>query len=325
MLPHQREASLVEALDDCWSPTRWEKFGISFFADLLHQGWGSVFLWKVHSGPVRARGAHDPGSTGKPCEIDHATDSRRYICAAKSGMNLIHTWIFNVKQVVDDWAPGLIPLTDAETARALDFRAPDACRQYVATRLALRNILPMYLGNALGEDAYVADALGKLRLAARLDESDIDFSISHSGSVAGLAFVRGASVGIDLEKVDRGASMFEVLDIAFNDLERRAAELSTEQFEESLLFAWTVKEAVCKAAGCGLPDDPREIDTSGASIRIQRSCASSGEVEAFGRSWWVARLEQRGSYTGAVAALARKGPYVVKQFRFPEDLAAACL
>jgi 4'-phosphopantetheinyl transferase len=213
-----------------------------------------------------------------------------------------------------------VPISAEEAAAARRHRTRAGRMQYLAARLALRNVLPLYVGRPLSESPYWVDPLGKPRLSACEGGADIEFSVTHSGLIAAIAVTRGASVGIDIEQEARDGTLLDVLDAVFNDAELSASRGVRVPPIESLRFAWTIKEAVCKAAGIGLPDDPKSIDTSSALVRLGRDGATSCEVPAFGRSWWVASLALDARYVGAVAAPKTQGPYQVTQFVVPTDL-----
>jgi 4'-phosphopantetheinyl transferase len=92
-------------------------------------------------------------------------------------------------------------------------------------------------------------------------ETELSFSLSHSGDRWMLAVAPGAPVGIDVER-DAGRDLAATVREVLSDAERRDFDALEEERERRLflLRAWTRKEAVCKALGVGLAADVRTLD-----------------------------------------------------------------
>ncbi|MEU0671745.1 4'-phosphopantetheinyl transferase superfamily protein [Streptomyces sp. NPDC006172] len=108
---------------------------------------------------------------------------------------------------------------------------------------------------------------GKPRLAVPHGSpfADVDFSVTHSGDVVGVAVARGAAVGLDVEESGSGAALDvdTVAPVALTDAEFAALNARPPAERASaFLGVWTRKEAVLKALGVGLTVPPRRLEVS---------------------------------------------------------------
>ncbi|MFJ1736387.1 4'-phosphopantetheinyl transferase family protein [Streptomyces sp. NPDC088254] len=108
---------------------------------------------------------------------------------------------------------------------------------------------------------------GKPRLAAPRGSpfADVDFSVTHSGDVVGVAVARGANVGLDVEETGSGAApdVDTVAPVALTDAELAALNAHPPAERASaFLRMWTRKEAVLKALGVGLTVPLRRLEVS---------------------------------------------------------------
>lgn len=91
-------------------------------------------------------------------------------------------------------------------------------------------------------------------------------SISHAGrwAVGGIGPARAANgIGVDAEEIR--PMQAEDFRLVFSAREREEIRQAAVPASE-LIRRWTIKEAVLKAAGTGLLDDPLRIDTSGNGV-----------------------------------------------------------
>ncbi|MEU0061586.1 4'-phosphopantetheinyl transferase superfamily protein [Streptomyces sp. NPDC006334] len=108
---------------------------------------------------------------------------------------------------------------------------------------------------------------GKPRLAVPHGSpfADVDFSVTHSGDVVGVAVARGANVGLDVEESGSGAALDvdTVAPVALTDAEIAALNAHPPAERASaFLRMWTRKEAVLKALGVGLTVPLRRLEVS---------------------------------------------------------------
>ncbi len=112
---------------------------------------------------------------------------------------------------------------------------------------------------------------GKPHGKPRVNGSDLELSVSHSGDRVAVAAFRGASVGVDVEDADgrtRGEKDQEGLErYVLSEAELAAypagpALADPRQRLRDFLVIWTRKEAVTKATGDGLRVPFREVTVS---------------------------------------------------------------
>jgi 4'-phosphopantetheinyl transferase len=158
---------------------------------------------------------------------------------------------------------------DETEVRAAASRTNDVLRhRYVVAHGALRSILGARLGVA--PDAVVLSRVcalcgdemhGKPELV--VDESSpssVRFSLSHSESIAVVAVVTGARVGVDVE-IERPRGRLDALAARVLDSEDYAdwLDLPTSVQLRSFLEQWTAKEAYLKAIGAGITVSLRDV------------------------------------------------------------------
>ncbi|MFK5975072.1 MAG: 4'-phosphopantetheinyl transferase superfamily protein [Sulfurovum sp.] len=90
-----------------------------------------------------------------------------------------------------------------------------------------------------------------------LNNSDIEFNISHSNEYIVSVFTSYNSIGIDIEEINNNIDIYEFRDVfreeEFNQL------ISSLNPIELFYRLWTIKEAVLKAIGRGFIDNPKDV------------------------------------------------------------------
>lgn len=143
-------------------------------------------------------------------------------------------------------------LSPGEWARAGRFRQPADRDRFVAMRTVLRDVLARYLQIAPGSVSLGVLPGGKPVLLASA-QAGLHFNLAHSGRL-GLLAVSARPVGIDVEFIDPALEIAAVVRHAFTPAEQ--AELRATlpaQRRARFYLLWTIKEAMLKAAGTGLP------------------------------------------------------------------------
>ncbi|HLN62571.1 MAG TPA: 4'-phosphopantetheinyl transferase superfamily protein [Symbiobacteriaceae bacterium] len=150
-------------------------------------------------------------------------------------------------------------LSPDEQARAERFRFERDRRSYTVARAAMRQILAAALGLPAAAVAFRYGPHGKPQLAD--PGLDLQFNLSHSGSWALCAVVRGRAVGVDIEYM-RTIREFEALANRFYSPRESALLKQMPEAQRPAAFyrAWTSKEAYVKALGAGLTLDTRVVD-----------------------------------------------------------------
>lgn len=159
----------------------------------------------------------------------------------------------------------------------------------------LETVVAAYVGLHRDEVVVHRGAAGKPELPG----SPLHASLAHAGDAALVAVTAAGAVGVDVEPcrpdVDRWALVAHVL----SPLERdRLASLPAPRRPRAVLGAWTRKEAVLKAAGCGLAVEPNLVEI-GPGPRVARIPPELGPPSG----WALVDLP----LSGHVAAVALRG------------------
>lgn len=128
-------------------------------------------------------------------------------------------------------------------------------------------------------------------------------SLSHTRALAAIALAR-VPVGVDVERARVGRDLEMVARAAFAPEERAWWErLPAPAREAAFLRAWTLKEAVLKAAGLGLAGGLEAVVTDARGELVAVPPALGGEVGG----WSVTPLDTRDTETAAALALWHGG------------------
>ena len=186
----------------------------------------------------------------------------------------------DIDSVSPDAREGISEILSAgELARAERFVRDVDRNRFLASHYLLRTFLSQYAGESPEEFSFGANRFKK----PHLENSDLQFNLSHSGSYATVAITRGKQVGIDIET---GVNQQTVEDIAPRILTR----MEMQQLEEAgiegqvALFTrfWIAKESILKAFGEGLYQNPREIELFMESQpRVSRLPVAMGPAKAW--------------------------------------------
>ena len=177
--------------------------------------------------------------------------------------NEVHLWRLDLQARVpgvEKWKSILSP--DEESRAARYHREID--RQYfIAARATLRQMLGSYLKTNPAALTFTYSEKEKPSLGGAEAFSGIEFNISHSGSIALLAFARERESGVDVEQIRRDFDTTQIASPFFSAAEQKQlAALPEEQRSEAFFFCWTRKEAYIKATGKGLSLPLHQFDVS---------------------------------------------------------------
>jgi 4'-phosphopantetheinyl transferase len=181
-------------------------------------------------------------------------------------------------------------LTPAEVARARR-GTPAVHRRRVLLRAALRSVLAAELGIDPVRVPIGTTPLGRPYLAG---DFDLDVSCSASGGLGIVALGRGWRIGVDVETVAPWSP--GVLDEGWLCPGERQAlrRLPLTGRAVAATRCWTQKEAVLKARGTGLHDDPAATVTP-----VGRT---DGDIDG----WWVRDVPVPHGWVASLAAAPTK-------------------
>ncbi len=221
----------------------------------------------------------------------------------------IDLWIVDL----DRWADTLLSpstLTDADRSQADRLHDPLAGRRL----LARRSLTRWLLASSLGIDP---SGVALVRTCPTCGSTEhgrpsvvgepFQFSVSSSGGVAAVGLSE-RPLGVDIELVDTD---IVPLPKALTDGEqRRLAALSPDDQRIGFLRLWTAKEAVLKAEGHSLADDPATIDVEGVLTGPAADAVAPGPTPGTWRVQ-VVEVEATGSDRVVVAVADENGWRVV--------------
>jgi 4'-phosphopantetheinyl transferase len=185
-------------------------------------------------------------------------------------------------------------------AKRLVFRSDQD--RFVGTRGILRDLLGKYINCSPAKVEFHYDPKGKPVLKDKVVEKSIQFSVSHSASVALLAFAVGRHLGVDVELIRPKIAALEIAERYFSPQEvAELRALPTSHHAQAFFLGWTRKEAYVKAKGEGLhiplesfsvsltPDQPERLECADSHRWGLRSlCPAPGYVGAVvceGQDW----------------------------------------
>jgi 4'-phosphopantetheinyl transferase len=217
--------------------------------------------------------------------------------------------------VVDVWSASLDPVSPTvsrllshlerdERARADRFVSARDRGRFVVGRAFLRMLLARHVGVPPGDLRFRYDTYGKPALTGA--DRGVRFNLAHSDALAVCAVGEGCGeIGVDIERVRPIADAGSVSRAFLSPGELgRLAALPEPARLRAFYEAWTRKEALLKALGCGLNRPLVDLEVSfgpGEPARLLRSLSDPGEVERFS----LHAFEPESGYMGAVALAGR--------------------
>jgi 4'-phosphopantetheinyl transferase len=145
-------------------------------------------------------------------------------------------------------------LSDEERARRDRFVFAEDKRDFTAAHALVRRALSRYGEIAPAEWRFETNAFGKPDVVAeQAGEPPLAFNLSHTKGLVACAVMRGASVGIDVERCARGVAGSDVASRYFAASEIRQLQVCPpDQYPTRFIEFWVLKESYIKAVGSGL-------------------------------------------------------------------------
>ena len=217
------------------------------------------------------------------------------------GPDEVHLWAWALEPAGVDLSAHIEILDHQELERMHSFHfAPDRVR-YAVAHANLRRILGTYLNQPAERLRFHANRFGKPELTDNDPLSSLNFSLSHSHSIALLAVAHGRPVGVDVEDVKPIEP--EVADTHFSATElSQLSGLQGDAWLSGFYRCWTRKEAILKAEGVGLF---RALDSFDVSLLADETAELLGTRERFSYPW---KLHHLSPAQGTIGALATAQP-----------------
>lgn len=222
-------------------------------------------------------------------------------------MDAIDVWQIDLDDasVPVDQLDNVLSASERERAARFKFRR-DAFR-FKYGRAMLRLGLGAYLDITPQKIELAASSYGKPYLP---DVSGLHFNVTHCRGQALIAFTAVGEIGIDIEARDRTVEALDIANAHFCKREQEAIAAAPDGEAQAMIFLrfWTRKEAVLKAAGCGLQRGLGNLDVSDNPALV----SYLGEIEPNNPTLW--RLQDLEGTVGHMAAVAASpGDWVVRQ------------
>jgi len=152
------------------------------------------------------------------------------------------------------------PLLDAtERARCSAYRHEVDAARHATGRVLLKRVVASWCGTRPEEVRVVPESGGRPRVVLETSNVAPWVSVTHAGQVVGVALSE-QPCGLDVQDL---AAIDPVIgsDLVYSRAERDTlAALPTEQRAEAACSWWVAKEAVLKAAGCGVVEPMPGVD-----------------------------------------------------------------
>lgn len=195
----------------------------------------------------------------------------------------VHIWLLDIPQFTQAQRDTALQIMDrSELTRAETFKRGK--QEYIACRWLLRNVLAYYTGTAADKLQFQRSDKGKPYLA----QSDIQFSLSHSGHWGVLAVSEGDAVGIDLEAIQSQRNILRIAQHYYHPTElTQLLGLQAADQVDYFYRLWTLKEAFFKALGSGLSAglDKVAFDLNGDNINASIDASLKAGADWRFRQW----------------------------------------
>jgi len=205
-------------------------------------------------------------------------------------------------------------LSPEEIARANRLLVSQRRDAFIYYRSMLRRILADYAGIRADEVPLKTTPEGKPVWREPVAGVPLSFNLSHRDDLAVLAVSSGRCVGVDLEFQSASANYDALARQALSPCEWAMYDrLPAVERGPALLRAWTRKEALLKAIGCGLARPLASVEVTFLAHDPPQVVATGDPTEA-DESWWLESWSPRAGWFAAVAAPKERPALQVEHF-----------
>lgn len=230
--------------------------------------------------------------------------------------NRIDVWNIRLPDHRDDLHICHAFMNGEELARAAKFIKPADAKSFILCRGLLRRILADCLDADPSSLCFSRNEQGK----PFLENSELEFNVSHSRDRLLVAVTAGRSVGVDIEFRRSGLRMESIAKRWFSPEEQTFFQ-SLENPEKGFFEIWAKKEAYVKALGLGIY---KELNTFavplGGTPGFPDACGAEGAIgtddagDGTASKWFFQTLEVDSSYAAAVVSEAPPVPVHLRTF-----------
>ena len=175
----------------------------------------------------------------------------------------VHLWRIHLDEIATAESRWRSILSSDELARATRFHFMRHRQNFTASRALLRIILGNYVGCEPAKIIFEYTERGRPLISSHHGDTGLQFTVSHSGARALLAFAKCRRLGVDIEQIRNILNCMAVARRFFSPAEQKAlaAMQGPEQFT-AFFRCWTRKEAYIKGHGLGLSFPLQDFDVS---------------------------------------------------------------
>ncbi len=217
----------------------------------------------------------------------------------------VHLWRIDLGAVAREEQRWKDILSGNERERAARFHFSRDREHFTATRALLRMILAGYIDSDPIELMFCYSQKGKPSLTPSSTGSQVEFNVSHSGTMALLVFARARALGVDVEQLRDNFDHDAIARRFFSEEEQRQlGALPPSERYDGFFRCWTRKEAYIKAQGIGLSLPLHQFDVS---LKPQEEnallCTRPDPSEA--ARWSLQEVPAAGGYVAALCVRGR--------------------
>lgn len=220
-------------------------------------------------------------------------------------------WTIDLAVAAETVQAAFTRLSEAEQARAEQFRIEPARRNYIVAHAALRQILAGRLHCNAAEISFHFGPHGKPALGGD-HVGRLHFNLTHSADRALVAVCPQSAVGVDIERVRPLPDALGIARRFFTAAEVEALERFPPAERHAAFFnLWTRKEALAKATGDGIADSLARFEVSCGPEAVVRRVAGDAAEAA---EWTIQSFAPADGYIAAVAVPARAATFEFREF-----------
>jgi 4'-phosphopantetheinyl transferase len=199
-------------------------------------------------------------------------------------------------------------LCSSEMERARRFRLDQHRNRFIAGRGFMRTLLSHYLQTEPATLEFVYNCYGKPSLSGAFAQSELNFNLAHSESVALFAIARAGAIGVDVERI-RPLTEADKLVTQYCSAREITVfqKLPPDQKPVAFFNLWTRKEAWLKATGKGIGHLLNMVEVSFVPGESARFLSLPGEPQTKA-SWILHELAPRSGFIAALAIAAQELP-----------------
>ena len=174
-------------------------------------------------------------------------------------------------------------LTEDEISHSRGLKRDEDRVRFIATRSLLRQALSHSARTEVesGQARLQINAFGKPEL--KTEDTALSFSITHAGAFSAIAITKGATIGIDAEKVEAERLSHLPFDCFSAKEQKHLKGQKTAKRHFDFFRLWTLKEAYTKALGLGFSAEFNKIDfdLDRTALNQKAAQANANDTESF--------------------------------------------